>query len=352
MTGDVRQAVERIRSHRDAVAERVTDAFLARHPDWVARYGDRARRFGVEDARYHLDFLAGAVLARSRDSFAEYVAWTARVLETRGIAPSFLAENLAQLEEALAEVLDPEAHALAREYLAEGRRVCGTVAGATPPEVEDAEAVTVYLGAALLGDRRAAWKVIEETMASGRSVPWIYESLIQRAQHRVGRLWEANAVTVAQEHTATAVTHYVLARLYDLLPRPDHLRGSAVVTGVGGELHGLGGQMVADALEMDGWRVRYLGTGMPHTGIVDAVEEIGGGVLAVSVTMLFNLPEARELIERVRRTRGDDAPRVLVGGGAFRTSPEAWREVGADALGRDMGEAAALARSAAPRSGA
>jgi hypothetical protein len=45
----------------------------------------------------------------------------------------------------------------------------------------------------------------------------------------------------------------------------------AIVTGVAGELHQIGANMVADVLENAGWNVEFLGTDAPHTGIVDAV---------------------------------------------------------------------------------
>ncbi len=41
-------------------------------PDWVSRYGERARQFGIEDAGFHQDFLAAAVDSGKTESFAEY----------------------------------------------------------------------------------------------------------------------------------------------------------------------------------------------------------------------------------------------------------------------------------------
>jgi len=43
--------------------------------------------------------------------------------------------------------------------------------------------------------------------------------------YEIGRHWERNRITVAEEHTATAITQYVLAQLYERLPRPTNGRG-------------------------------------------------------------------------------------------------------------------------------
>lgn len=88
-----RVLADRVRAHADAVAEEVTDEFLRVHPDWLDRYGARARIMGIEDARYHITFLAGAVESGAPTAFSEYARWTARVLASRGIASVSLAEN-------------------------------------------------------------------------------------------------------------------------------------------------------------------------------------------------------------------------------------------------------------------
>lgn len=58
-----------VRVDADAVAEEVTDEFLRVHPDWLHRYGARARAMGIEDARYHITFLAAAVESGAPTAF-------------------------------------------------------------------------------------------------------------------------------------------------------------------------------------------------------------------------------------------------------------------------------------------
>ncbi len=67
-------------------------------------------------------------------------------------------------------------------------------------------------------------------------------------------------------------------------------RGSMVVTGVAGELHQIGANLVADAMEAKGWMVRFLGTNLPHSSVLSAVEQSSADILCISTTIVANLP--------------------------------------------------------------
>jgi MerR family transcriptional regulator, light-induced transcriptional regulator len=201
-----------------------------------------------------------------------------------------------------------------------------------------------YLDAILSGNRNAAYDVALEAVESGLSVPDVYMELLQFAHYEVGRLWESNVISVATEHIATAVTQGVLARLYALLPAATTFRGDAIVTGVEGELHQLGANMVADVIESDGWNVRFLGCQVPHGDVLQLVESSRPSLVGISATMKFSIPRVAKLIAHIRALGGKDTT-ILVGGGAFRNEHELWREIGADGFGGDLREALALVRT-------
>src|SRR4028118_1333179 len=107
---------------KGSVAESVTAEFFQRHPDWLDRYGDRGIEHGIQDAQLHIGFLAGALSGGDPEAFGEYVAWTRRVLEARGISAPFLRENLEQIEAALLLALPAEDHESLRAALQAGYR--------------------------------------------------------------------------------------------------------------------------------------------------------------------------------------------------------------------------------------
>ena len=292
----------RLRQLKGATAENVTDEFLRNHPDWLERYGERARAFGREDAGFHIEFLAGAVVADSPAAFAEYARWAARVLHSRGIAAAFLVENLRQVERVLLQAIGEPWSGAVSDTIAAGIAAAGapvTHGRPASPAHGLAETRRLLSTAALAGNRRAALTIVQEALTQGHPLLDVYMEVFEASQREIGRMWETNRISVANEHMATAVTQYVMARIAMDAPRaPD--RGTVVVTGVDGEQHQIGGNLISDALMTDGWDVQFLGTNMPHEGIVQVVERRTPAVLGISVTMLFNIPRAVALIDAVR----------------------------------------------------
>lgn len=199
-----------------------------------------------------------------------------------------------------------------------------------------------YLEAILQGDRRAAVRVALEALEGGSPLR-AYQGIVGWAQVEVGALWARNEITVAREHMATAVSQFVVGELYAHLPQVPRVAGRAVITGVEGEYHQLGANMVADLLEADGWSVRFLGTQLPDRDVVSAVEEAEARAVGISATMPANTDRVARLVAALRAARGD-ALAIVVGGQAFASDPDAWRRVGADACGRSLEEAVEVFR--------
>lgn len=343
MTGnskDRRLLADALRAHADAVAEEVTDQFLGVHPDWVTRYGSRARVSGVEDARFHITFLAAAIESGAPAAFADYAQWTARVLAARGIGAAFVAESLDQVRQALVTRVPTAASVLtaytdtAVQALNDEREQDFT----THTNASLTLTRSIYLQAVLAGSRTAALNVVREALRDGVSVLDLYADVLQATLYEVGRLWETNRITVAHEHAATAITQFVMAQMYDRMERSTGAKGRILLTGLNGELHNVGALMVADVLEASGWTVHFLGTNLPHTSILDAIREHQPEGVGISATMLFNVPALTRLVESIRGEWGT-ARRIVVGGAAFRHAPDLWREIGADGYGRHLRDA-------------
>jgi hypothetical protein len=77
--------------------------WMYQDPFWEARYGsERARRFGNEDALFHVRYLMQA-LTEERPSVMEgYATWLRKLLVSRGMCTLHLDQNLAGLQAALA----------------------------------------------------------------------------------------------------------------------------------------------------------------------------------------------------------------------------------------------------------
>lgn len=202
-----------------------------------------------------------------------------------------------------------------------------------------------YLKEILAGRRRTALEMIMNAYHSGYSIPGIYMDVFQEALYEIGRLWETNRITVADEHLGTAITQYVMSNLYQHLEPSEELRGRMVITGVQGELHQVGANMVSDILESEGWAVMFLGTNVPPEGVIHSIRKHGANLFGISSTMFFNIPKVIQLVEAVRREFGEQSPRIMLGGGAFRMLPELPGELDGCIVALNLREALDLTRS-------
>lgn len=193
-----------------------------------------------------------------------------------------------------------------------------------------------YLQAQLGGDRREALRlIVEEGLERGLTCLDIHR-VIQQAQSEIGRLWQEDRITIAQEHMATAISQVVLSHVYQYADAPRSNGKKVLVACVEGELHDFPARLGADALDLAGFEVRYLGASVPHESLVAMVGTHQPDVLVLSVTMTFNVPSLRQAVQRVR-ARHPSVP-IAVGGGACSWQPGLAAEVGADVEGRDATE--------------
>jgi methanogenic corrinoid protein MtbC1 len=173
-----------------------------------------------------------------------------------------------------------------------------------------------YVRAQLEGDRASALAVVDEAISSGVPVGQVHTRVIQPAQYEIGRLWENNAISIAVEHQATAISQLALARLYDRLPRQPSNGKRVLIACVEGELHDMGSRIVSDLLEMAGFELRFLGASVPAVSLAERVEAYAPDLLALSATMTFHLSALERAVAAVRSSRHASVP-ILVGGRAF-----------------------------------
>ncbi len=187
-----------------------------------------------------------------------------------------------------------------------------------------------YLEALLardVGDARAS---VEAALAAGLDVAEIYLGVLQPALYEIGRSWALGDFSVADEHSATAVTQSVLGMLGPRMRTAPKDGRLAVVTGSPEERHALGVQMVADFLEGDGWEVLNLGASTPALDLARLADAERPDVVALSTATPAGLPGAAEAVGALLGL--DPRPLVVLGGQLWQGP--ARQE--ADSLGADL----------------
>ena len=184
------------------------------------------------------------------------------------------------------------------------------------PDPATAAEYRAYMTALLAGDRRRCLAILSDRLDRGAAIRDLYEGLFRDSLYEVGDLWESNRISVAAEHMATAITEGLMNGLYDRIVSARRIQRKAVVASVAGELHQVGGKMVADVFEMRGWDSYYLGADIPAGELVRLVRDIRPDAAGLSMSLYFHLDSLKKTLRRLRDGFPDLA--VIVGGQAFR----------------------------------
>ena len=335
-----------------------SEALLRQRSEIVAALDGRAAPSGegtdksggeasLQVAGDDLPFLAQALALNSRALFTDYVAWAKVVLGRRQVADSALARHLETLAAVLRERLPAELGALAAEFVGAAVQAMPAMPEDLPTFLHEGAPLSPlahqYFEALRRGERHLASRLVLESVAAGTPVKEIYLNVFQPAQYEIGRLWQTNRITVAQEHYCTAATQLIMSQLYPhIFATAKHGR-TLVATCVAGDLHEIGVRMVADFFEMEGWNTFYLGANTPASSVVSTVVERSADVLAISATISHHTEAVRDLIQAVRNHPGTRHVKILVGGFPFNRDADLWRKIGADGSARDAQRAITLA---------
>ncbi|NSW53169.1 MAG: cobalamin B12-binding domain-containing protein [Anaerolineae bacterium] len=312
----------------------------------VQRYSADQTEKCLRDIEYTLDFLNQAWQVNSPQLFLDYIQWLEIVLRQRGLATESLHLHL----ETMADVLRPIPEAVqALPYLAAVLDQWDALIHSQPASKMTAanplhHEANLYLGHVLGMRRGEALKLVQDLVARNIPVREIYLHLFQPVQQELGRLWQINQISVAQEHYATAVTQLAMSQLYPYIFASERSGFGLVAACVGNELHEIGIRMVADFFEMAGWDTYYLGANTPAESIIRTVNEQNADVVALSVTLSSHISRTKELVTAIKG-QVDDRVKILVGGYPFNVDPQAWTQVGADGSALNAESAIDLAYS-------
>ena len=212
--------------------------------------------------------------------------------------------------------------------------------------VPDTAAIqAAYLAAIRAGDRRRAFAVVAEAQMCGLEMGALYLHVLQPAMQEVGRLWQENEMSMAEEHLATAITQMVMARAVNEAADPVvPTTWSLVAACAESEQHDVGLRMVCDLLEQEGWDVAYLGATVPRESLAGLVRERRPHAVILSASITSHLPQLQGMIESVREAAGDTAPFIMVGGRPFLDDTGLAQRLGADATAHDAMLAVACLR--------
>ena len=167
------------------------------------------------------------------------------------------------------------------------------------------------------------------------------ETLVVPALQHIGDAWEAGELALAQLYLAGRIAEEVVTAALPATS-PFFAGVPPMAIAVLEDHHVLGKRLVLSALRAAGYGVTDYGRGVGVDDLVARCAADRPRILLVSTLMLPSALRVRDLATGLDALA--ERPALIVGGAPFRLDPELWREVGADAGGRNSADAIALVR--------
>ncbi len=187
-----------------------------------------------------------------------------------------------------------------------------------------------YLVSLLEGDRTRCRSVIEEAMQTGLPAISIYSEIIWPMMVEIDDLRRKGKISPIQENLATRINRTIVDQLQNKLPhRPEKFK-KVTICCAQDEIHELGGQIMADLFESDGWEVRFLGGGLTNDDILEFTNEYAPDILLIYGTAPKQAPALRQLIDTIRGVNAWPDMKIMLSGGVFNRAEGLWQEIGAD----------------------
>lgn len=199
-----------------------------------------------------------------------------------------------------------------------------------------------YIEAMKIGSGRKADHVVENALESQITANDIYLEIFQNTAYEIGRMWQRNEFSVAQEHLATAIIERQMGDLRPYFKPVVHQSKRLVIGSVDKELHRVGVRMVVDFFEQDGWDVYYLGASVPTDTFISIAKDFNADLIGLSAQMVYHIPAIAEFVKEADGKGLGGIP-IMAGGYPFVQNPELYKSLGVHFSGSNAREALMLA---------
>lgn len=179
-------------------------------------------------------------------------------------------------------------------------------------------------------DRSAAAALVEQALADRIEPGQVIADILDPAIVRLGRLWEDESMSLAQNFVASKIAEDTLLRCVPDKSDNTQSKGAVVIGNIEDDFHSLGRKTVGLFLAAAGWEVHDLGNDVPAEELLDKALETGACVIGASAMMQTTALKIRKLRQLIDEGGHAGRIKLAVGGAVFNWRPELVAEVGGD----------------------
>jgi len=202
-----------------------------------------------------------------------------------------------------------------------------------------------YLNALLDGNRIECRSIIEEVMQTGTPAIRVYMDIVWPIMIETDRLYRQGQIDSAQEAFAARINRTIVSQLQNKLPRRAGKNKKVIVCTSSNEKAELGGQMISDLFESDGWETRFLGGSVAKDDITSFLHAFKPDILVIYGIDGKDAPVIRQLIDSIRDINAFPEMRIMLSGGVFSRAEGLWEEIGADLYAETATDAVFIANA-------
>ena len=169
-----------------------------------------------------------------------------------------------------------------------------------------------FLDALLQGDKSRCGLIVQNVLSQGADIRDIYINIFQKSMYRIGKLWEQNNLSIAQEHMATQIIDCLVSTAFMNLPHRTRCSHKAVITCIDKEFHQIGAKMVSNIFELNGWCSYFMGSNTPGREVLEVIAERKPDIVGISFSFYMNYLRFLESLDNIRSNFPDQA--IIVGG--------------------------------------
>jgi methanogenic corrinoid protein MtbC1 len=201
-----------------------------------------------------------------------------------------------------------------------------------------------YLKSLLTGDRNECRVVIEEVLRSGVPAHQVYMDIIWPIMTEIDKLYRDDQIDSAQEAFASRINRTIINQLQNKLPRRAEKNKRVVIVTASSDKAELGGQMMNDLFESDGWDTRFLGGTAGNEDVMTFIHGYAPDILLLYGFNGEDAPAVRALIDTIRGVNAFPEMRIMLSGGVFSRAEGLWEEIGADLYAETAADAVMMAQ--------
>lgn len=193
------------------------------------------------------------------------------------------------------------------------------------------------------GDANGAKSLTQAALQAGADAQDLLTQALIPAMAIVGDKMKNQEYYVPEVLVAARAMHWALDVLKPLLAAGGvEPTGKAVFATVKGDLHDIGKNLVVMMMEGAGFQIVDLGTDVPPTRIVEAVQQHQPQIVGMSALLTTTMPNMKVTVEQLVAVGAREGVKVMVGGAPV-TARYA-TDIGADGYAPDAASAVDLAK--------